>query len=95
MPQKNENEEGILFDVTIELLNSKKKLARSVHCYACGEQMNVGVLLICNGCLDEECELYKENSENLLEDLVVLADEKDCVECDVSDSLIESLKPKE
>lgn len=51
-----------LYSAGLQILESRKSLSKMTHCYACGEEMRDGPLLICAECLLDECDLYVKNS---------------------------------
>lgn len=53
-------DEDDLFLAGLEILESRKCLSKTTHCFACDAQMKVSTLLICAECLSEECEAFEE-----------------------------------
>ncbi len=53
-------DEDDLFLAGLEILESRKSTSKKAHCYACGEQIKVGELLVCAECLSGECEDFEE-----------------------------------
>lgn len=55
-------DEDDLYLAGIQILESRKSASKTVHCYACDEEMRAGPLLICAECMLEECDLFMKNS---------------------------------
>lgn len=56
-------DEDDLFSAGLQILESRRASSRTVHCYACDEEMKAGPLLICAECLSDECDLFLKKSD--------------------------------
>ena len=58
-----------LYSAGLQVLESRKSLSKTTHCYACDEEMKAGPLLICAECLSDECDLFlKKSSDDVKDD---------------------------